>query len=76
MPIIRVTRKQIQVANKAREAALTKDEDFRRHEEKQRQRFEQANKVHEAPLQNGLKSAAAREEEQPWFFTGLSGYVV
>jgi hypothetical protein len=28
MPIIRVTRKQIQAANKAREAALKKDDDF------------------------------------------------
>ena len=30
MPIIRVTRKQIETANKAREAALKKDDDFRR----------------------------------------------
>jgi len=43
MPIIRVTRKQIQQANKVREAALKKD-DFRRHEE-QRQRFEHAAKA-------------------------------
>src|SRR5215469_1921470 len=43
MPIIRVTRKQIEAANKAREAALKKDEDFRRFEE-QRKRFEAAAK--------------------------------
>jgi hypothetical protein len=38
MPIIRVTRKQIEAANKAREAALKKDDDFRRHEEQRRRR--------------------------------------
>ena len=64
MPIIRVTRKQIQTANKAREAALKKDGDFRLHEE-QRQRFEEANKAREAALQKELKAAAARKEEQP-----------
>jgi hypothetical protein len=64
MPIIRVTRKQIEAANKAREAALKKDEDFRLHEE-QRQRFEEANKAREAALQKELKAAAARKEEQP-----------
>jgi hypothetical protein len=55
MPIIRVTRKQIEAANKAREAALKKDDDFRRHEEqlqRQRERLE-------------LEAAAARKEEQP-----------
>jgi hypothetical protein len=51
MPIIRVTRKQIQAANKAREAALQKDPDFRLFEE-QRQRLE-------------LEAAAARKEGQP-----------
>jgi hypothetical protein len=58
MPIIRVTRKQIEAANKAREAALKKDDDFRRHEE-QRERFV------EAALQKELKAAAPRKEEQP-----------
>jgi hypothetical protein len=51
VPIIRVTRKQIEEANKAREAALQKDPDFRLHDE-QRQRLE-------------LEAAAARKEEQP-----------
>jgi hypothetical protein len=64
MPIIRVTRKQIQAANKAREAALKKDDDFRLHEE-QRQGFEEANQAREAALQKQLKAAAARKEEQP-----------
>jgi hypothetical protein len=35
VPIIRVTRKQIEEANQAREAALQKDDDFRLHEEQQ-----------------------------------------
>lgn len=53
MPIIRVTRKQIEAANKAREAALKKDDDFRLHEEqRQRQRLE-------------LEAAADRKQEQP-----------
>ena len=64
MPIIRVTRKQIEEANKAREAALKKDDDFRRHEE-QRQRFEEAARARETGLQKELKTAAARKEEQP-----------
>ena len=64
MPIIRVTRKQIEDANKAREAALKKDDDFRRHEE-QRQRFEEAARARETGLQKELKTAAARKEEQP-----------
>ena len=64
MPIIRVTGKQIEAANKAREAALKKDDDFRRHEE-QRQRFEEAAKAREAALQKELKAAAGRKEEQP-----------
>jgi hypothetical protein len=62
MPIIRVTKKQIQEANKAREAALKKDDDFRLHEE-QRQRFEEANKAREAALQKEFKPAVARKEE-------------
>ena len=33
MPIIRVTRKQIEEAHKAREEALRSDADFRAHEE-------------------------------------------
>jgi hypothetical protein len=64
MPIIRVTRKQIQEANKAREAALKKDADFRRHEE-QLQRFEEAAKARAAALQKELTAAAADKEEQP-----------
>jgi len=64
MPIIRITRKQIQAANKAREAALKKDDDFRRHEE-QRQIFDEANIAREAALQKELKAAVARKEEQP-----------
>ena len=64
MPIIRVSRKQIEAANKAREAALKKDNDFRVHEE-QRQRFEEAARAREAVLQKEFKTAAARKEEQP-----------
>ena len=64
MPIIRVTKKQIEAANKAREAALKKDNDFRVHEE-QRQRFEEAARAREAVLQKEFKTAAARKEEQP-----------
>jgi hypothetical protein len=64
MPIIRVTRKQIEAANKAREAALKTDDDFRLHEE-QRQRFEEAQKAREAALQKELKATATRREEQP-----------
>jgi len=64
MAIIRVTKKQIEAANKAREAALKKDPDFRLHEE-QRQRFEEAARAREATLQKELKTAAARKEEQP-----------
>jgi hypothetical protein len=51
MPIIRVTKKQIEEANKAREAALLKDQEFRLHEE-QLERL-----VREA--------AAAKEKERP-----------
>jgi hypothetical protein len=64
MPIIRVTKKQIEAANKAREAALKKDADFRLHEE-QRQRLEDAARAREAALQKELKTAAVRKEEQP-----------
>ena len=64
MPIIRVTRKQIEAANKAREAALKTDDDFRRDEE-QRKSFEEGYKAREAALQKELKDAAARKEEQP-----------
>ena len=64
MPIIRVTRKQIQAANKAREAALKKDDDFRRYEE-QRQSFEEANKAREAILKKELRPASVSKEEQP-----------
>ena len=63
MPIIRVTRKQIQAANKAREAALKKDDDFRRYEE-QRQRFEEAAKAREVALKQEPKGTAARKEEE------------
>jgi hypothetical protein len=64
MPIIRITKRQIEVANKAREAALKKDDDFRRFEE-QRQRFEEAAKAREAALQKERKAAAVSKEEQP-----------
>jgi hypothetical protein len=64
MPIIRVTKKQIEAANKAREAALKKDDDFRRHEER-RQRLEDVAKARETALQKELKSAAVRKEEEP-----------
>jgi hypothetical protein len=59
-----VTRKQIEAANKAREAALKKDDDFRRHEE-QRERFEEAARAREAALKKNLEAAAPRKEEQP-----------
>jgi acyl-CoA reductase-like NAD-dependent aldehyde dehydrogenase len=51
MPIIRVTKKQIEEANKARAAALEKDEEFRHYEEEQRQRL--------------LREAASKGKEQP-----------
>jgi hypothetical protein len=51
MAIIRITRKQIEEANKAREAALLKDHDFRLHDE-QLQRLRR-------------EAAAAREKERP-----------
>jgi acyl-CoA reductase-like NAD-dependent aldehyde dehydrogenase len=51
MPIIRVTKKQIEEANKAREAALQKDEELRHYEEEQRQRL--------------LRATAGKGEEQP-----------
>ena len=62
MPIIRVTRKQIQEANKARETALKEDDNFRRFEE-QRQHFEDASKARGIALQKELKAAAVRKEE-------------
>ena len=64
MPIIRVTRKQIEAAKKAREAALKKDEDFRRFEER-RQRLVEAAKAREAALQKEFKAAVVRKDEQP-----------
>jgi hypothetical protein len=57
MPIIRVTKKQIEEANKAREAALMKDPEFRLHEE-QRQRL-----VHEAAAAKE-EAGTAKEKEQ------------
>jgi len=51
VPIIRVTRQQIEEANKARRTALENDDDFRLHEE-QRQRLE-------------LDALADRKKEQP-----------
>ena len=51
MAIIRITKKQIEEANKAREAALQKDAYFRLYEEL-RQRLE-------------AEAAAAPKEEQP-----------
>jgi hypothetical protein len=64
MPIIRVTREQIQAANKAREAAAKKDDDFRRFEER-RQRLQEAAKARESALQKERNTAAPSEEEQP-----------
>lgn len=63
MSIIRVTRKQIEAANKAREATLKKNEHFRRHAERL-QRFEEAAKAREAALQKEVKAAAAHREEE------------
>jgi len=51
-------------SHKAREAALKKDDDFRRYEE-QRQRFEKVAKARQAALQKKLKSVAAPKEGQP-----------
>jgi len=64
MAIIRITSKQIEAANQAREAALKKDDDFRRFEERRRL-FEEANEARETALQKALKAAVARKEEQP-----------
>ena len=63
MPIIRVTRKQIEAANKAREAALKKDDDFRRYEE-QRQRFEEIAKAREAALKKDDDFRQYEEQRQ------------
>jgi len=63
MSIIRITRKQIQAANKAREAALKKDEDFRRHEE-QRQRFQDAIMAREPALKASDDSGRYEEQRQ------------
>ena len=62
MPIIRVTRKQIDAANKAREAALKKDDGFRRFEER-RQALEEANEARESALRKELKAAVVGKEE-------------
>jgi hypothetical protein len=64
MSIIRITREQILAANKAREAALNKDSDFRRFEEK-RQRGMVAAKAREVALEEQRKASATRSEEQP-----------
>jgi len=64
MAIIRITKKQIEAANKAREAALKKDDGFRRHEE-ERQRFEEAARARQATLQKELNPAGACKEDQP-----------
>jgi hypothetical protein len=56
MAIIRITRKQIQQANEAREAALIEDKEFRRHDEQLR-RFVRAAAA--------AKVAAAEKKEQP-----------
>lgn len=63
MPIIRVTRKQIEAANKARVAALKKNEDFRRHDE-QLQRFQQAAKAREAAVKESNASGQYEEQRQ------------
>ena len=59
MPIIRVTKKQIEEANRAREAALKKDPEFRLHEE-QRQRF-----VREAAAAKEEAGTAQEKEQLP-----------
>ena len=51
MAIIRITKEQIEEANKARAAALLKDDDFRRYDD-QLQRL-------------GREAAEVREKEQP-----------
>jgi hypothetical protein len=61
MPIIRITKKQIEAANKAREAALKKDEDFRRHQE-HLERFVEAAKAREVALKKD--EDFRRDEEQ------------
>ena len=63
MAIIRITKKQIQAANKAREAALKKDDDFRRYEAERRQRLDQAARTHEAALKKELNAVIANEEQ-------------
>jgi len=63
MAIIRITRKQIEAANKARGAALKKDEDFRRHEE-QRQRFQDAIMAREPALDESDDSGRHEEQRQ------------
>jgi len=61
MPIIQITTKQIEDANKAREAALKKDDAFRQYEE---QRLEGIAKSREAALKTELKTILVRKEEQ------------
>jgi hypothetical protein len=63
MPIIRVTKKQIEAANKAREAALKKNDDFRRHDEQLR-RFEEAAKASEAALKESGDSGRHEQQRQ------------
>jgi hypothetical protein len=63
MPIIRITKEQIAKANKAREAALRKDPDFRAHEERKRlaasaaRQKERVKAANEAQQQSGLKDS-------------------
>ena len=52
MPIIRVTKKQIEEANKAREAALLKDPEFRQHEELRQRIVREAAAAHEKRQQS------------------------
>ena len=63
MSIIRITKKQIEAANNAREAALKKDEDFRRHEE-QRQRFQEAIMARKPALKESDDSGRQEEQSQ------------
>ena len=63
MAIIRITKKQIQAANRAREAALKKDDDFRRYETERRQRLDQAARTHEAAWKKELNAVVANEEQ-------------
>ena len=58
MAVIRITRKQIEDAHKAREAALLKDPEFRQHDEQLQRIGREAAAARE-------KATAVRTKEQP-----------